>query len=322
MRSLPFALSDVLEPGGRIYWGYLLSALVLATGCYLAQTRRATWRGWVAACFPRQVFWRRQTLTDLGFFLINRVTFLVLFGQVFLIGSELEALCSRQLATWTGAQNWGWSLGKWGPWFVTIAAFVAADLGIFVAHWLQHHVPALWEFHKVHHSAEVLTPLTAYRMHPVDDLATALFSGGLSGLTFGAGNWLFSSTPEPITIAGVTATVFIFYLAGYNLRHSHVWLHVPYFSWLWISPAQHQIHHSCRPEHLNKNFSFALSIWDRVAGTLYVPTHQEPLQLGLEGTEGQAYSSIAKLYWLPFAKTWQRISYRAQRKDRAANAAD
>jgi len=29
-------------------------------------------------------------------------------------------------------------------------------------------VPFLWEFHKVHHSANVLTPITAFRVHPVD----------------------------------------------------------------------------------------------------------------------------------------------------------
>ena len=31
-----------------------------------------------------------------------------------------------------------------------------------------HRVPALWEFHKVHHSAEVLTPLTEWRQHPLE----------------------------------------------------------------------------------------------------------------------------------------------------------
>jgi hypothetical protein len=28
-------------------------------------------------------------------------------------------------------------------------------------------VPFLWEFHKVHHSATVLTPVTSIRVHPV-----------------------------------------------------------------------------------------------------------------------------------------------------------
>jgi sterol desaturase/sphingolipid hydroxylase (fatty acid hydroxylase superfamily) len=31
-----------------------------------------------------------------------------------------------------------------------------------------HRIPVLWEFHKVHHSAEVLTPISLYRAHPVD----------------------------------------------------------------------------------------------------------------------------------------------------------
>src|ERR1039458_8498353 len=36
---------------------------------------------------------------------------------------------------------------------------------------LFHAIPALWEFHKVHHSAEVLTPLTEMRTHPVEIIA-------------------------------------------------------------------------------------------------------------------------------------------------------
>ena len=31
------------------------------------------------------------------------------------------------------------------------------------AHYLQHRVPILWELHKVHHSAEVMTPITSGR---------------------------------------------------------------------------------------------------------------------------------------------------------------
>ena len=36
---------------------------------------------------------------------------------------------------------------------------------------------SLWEFHKAHHSAEVLSPLTDYRAHPLEILSTVLRRG-------------------------------------------------------------------------------------------------------------------------------------------------
>ena len=38
----------------------------------------------------------------------------------------------------------------------TVLFFIAYDFGRFVAHSLLHDIPCLWQFHKVHHSAEVL----------------------------------------------------------------------------------------------------------------------------------------------------------------------
>src|SRR5665213_3606005 len=69
----------------------------------------------------------------------------------------------------------------------TLVFFIAYDFGRFVAHSVQHDVPVLWEFHKVHHSAEVLTPITAFRAHPVD---LALMAWG-SALATGLATWGF-----------------------------------------------------------------------------------------------------------------------------------
>ena len=44
----------------------------------------------------------------------------------------------------------------------------------------------LWDFHKVHHTAEVLSPLTNFRMHPVDSVVfgniLAIFLGVTGGV--------------------------------------------------------------------------------------------------------------------------------------------
>ena len=67
----------------------------------------------------------------------------------------------------------------------SLAVLLAIDLAVWTTHYLQHKIELLWQFHQVHHSAEVhattLGP-TVYRMHPVDLLFTGFATIGLMGL--------------------------------------------------------------------------------------------------------------------------------------------
>jgi hypothetical protein len=61
---------------------------------------------------------------------------------------------------------------RWPAWTVLTLAtslqVLAYELAYWFAHYCFHKVPALGEFHKVHHSAEVMTGLTELRQHPVE----------------------------------------------------------------------------------------------------------------------------------------------------------
>ena len=48
-----------------------------------------------------------------------------------------------------------------------------------------------------------------------------------------------------------------------------------------ISPAQHQVHHSTDEAHFNKNYGTWLAIWDWMGGSLYVTGQKETLRFGL-----------------------------------------
>ncbi|MBM76693.1 MAG: ligand-gated channel protein [Proteobacteria bacterium] len=148
--------------------------------------------------------------------------------------------------------------------------FVCWDLSRFVVHLLMHRVPFLWAFHQVHHSAEVLTPLTFHRIHPIESwiytMRGAIVTGVLAGLFY----WFFRDSIDQVTIWGVPALGFLFNVAFGNLRHSHVWIRFPKAVELWfLSPAQHQIHHSKDPMHYGKNYGTWLAIWDRALGSLF-----------------------------------------------------
>jgi sterol desaturase/sphingolipid hydroxylase (fatty acid hydroxylase superfamily) len=188
----------------------------------------------------------------------------------------------------------------------TLLSALALDLGLFLAHWLQHEVPVLWEFHKVHHSAEVLTPITAYRMHPVDDLVAMGLSGAAGGIVTGVFQVLDPGNPGPLALLGLHGAVFAYYLAGFNLRHSHVPLDYPrWLARVLISPAQHQLHHSAAPRHAGKNLGFIFSFWDAACGTLQRPVQGERLSFGLAGHDDWGYTSLRRLYFVPCLRAFR-----------------
>jgi len=109
------------------------------------------------------------------------------------------------------------------------------------------------------------------------------------------------------SLDSVSLAAIVFYLFGYNLRHSHIWLsYGPRWSRWFISPAQHQIHHSRKPEHIDRNMGFMFAVWDRLFGTLYVPVEEEELPLGLEGEPEGNFATAADCYIRPFRACFRR----------------
>jgi creatinine amidohydrolase/Fe(II)-dependent formamide hydrolase-like protein len=107
--------------------------------------------------------------------------------------------------------------------------------------------------------------------------------------------------PEAYTIFGLNIVLFLFYVVGYNLRHSQIWLHFgKWASYIFISPAQHQIHHSTAMKHRDKNFGLIFSFWDRMFGTLYVPKGYEAIDYGINKEEKNPFKTTWELYVMPF----------------------
>ena len=161
--------------------------------------------------------------------------------------------------------------------------FVLGDLSRYVLHRLVHTVPRLWEIHKVHHSATTMTPFTLYRQHPIElflsDIRRLLVIGTVTGCFL----YFFRHNLNSYDILGVNALGFVFNLLGANLRHSHAWLSYGItLEKLFISPAQHQIHHGKMETHYSSNYGSCLAIWDRIGGTLLGASGVENLEFGLD----------------------------------------
>lgn len=207
----------------------------------------------------------------------------------------------------------------------SVTVFIAFDFGSYVAHYLSHKVPILWEFHKVHHSAAVLTPLTVMRVHPVNFLVKSSVPAVTAGIVTGIFAYVLAEEPRSSTflVIGFFNVSIITFATNIfaNLRHSHLWLSFgPILSHILSSPAQHQIHHSIEPRHVDRNLGNVLSFWDWMFGTLYVPRTKESFEIGLKDGEHQFYSDIATLYVLPFRKAAGLVSASLVRRRRGGLA--
>ena len=175
------------------------------------------------------------------------------------------------------------------PWLLvgavtTVAQVLALELGYWGLHYAFHKVPALWELHKVHHSAEVMTPLTEWRQHPIEFVAFGNVLTLATGGAYGVFSWLFGPDAQPITLFQVNIILVLHFATFHHLRHSGVWIAARgWLGRLMHSPAHHQIHHSTDPRHFDRNLGYALSVWDWVFGTLVIPERRGRVKLGVEG---------------------------------------
>lgn len=286
---------------GRFHWVLLLVPLAVAALFLLLWARLAP--GAVASeLFTRRVWWHPSARLDYRFYIVNRLLLAHLgLGAAVLwaIGTlgAAEGVQAALRATVGAVEQRpasGWALLGY-----TVAIFVAFDFGRFFAHWLMHRIPALWQFHKVHHAAEVLTPVTGSRAHPVEVMLDLFMRLLMSALVTGAFAYVYTGVTE-LTILGFNAAVFVVFYLLHHLQHSHIPLHFgPVLSRWWVSPLMHQVHHSRERQHWDRNMGFGLAVWDRLFGTLYVPRADERFRLGLPEGSGR-FDTVWRLYAEPF----------------------
>lgn len=190
----------------------------------------------------------------------------------------------------------------------TLSLFVLDD---FVRYWLHrwlHTIPLLWAFHKVHHSATSLNPFTVFRVHPVEAILMLLGRAFVAGVCVIIFVFFFSDKVTLVTILGASIFTFAFDIIGSNLRHSNIPLcYYHPVERVFISPAQHQIHHSSAAEHLNKNYGIVFSLWDLCFDSHCFSSKDQVLFYGLEKAENKPHS-FSSLYFRPFLEAWKNLS--------------
>ncbi|QCZ92863.1 sterol desaturase family protein [Salinimonas iocasae] len=289
----------VLDPNSRLFAGYLLGALLIGLLVTATQFGLRGQQGAVRQLFNRKIWLHRSARLDYQLYVINRLIRALLWAPIVLtmvpialgISDALESVFGYQPPV---TQNSVIVISAF-----TLILFLFDDFTRFLLHWMMHKIPFLWHFHKVHHSALVLTPMTVYRSHPVESFLYATRMAIAQGFAVGISYYFFGTALSMFDILGANALVFAFNMLGSNLRHSHVkWRWGKLEKWF-ISPVQHQIHHSTNPKHFDKNFGTALAVWDRMFGSLVLSKRAMRLRFGL-GRQDAGHHNVVQAYTRPF----------------------
>lgn len=158
------------------------------------------------------------------------------------------------------------------PYLQFAASFIIMDFFYYWTHRLEHKVDFLWCGHSVHHSADQLVVLSAFRQSPLTEQFSHLFSALPLALL---------GTPvETFVIIGSIAHVQSM-LTHSSLQYNFGWIG----RWLIVSPIHHQIHHSAAFKHRDRNFGTHFIVWDHFFGTYYEPgdeTKQPGFRFGVD----------------------------------------
>ena len=297
------------DKGSRFFWLYLLSSLLIAYAVFQHQKKTdKTQNQFLSFLFPKSVWSHPDAWLDvryfffhglIGHFLIAGLSYLGLYyGIQLTIGIEPYDRLSD-------VSQFGSHLTFGVAVLVFLIISVVGDFISFYIHYLQHKIPLLWQFHKIHHAGEVMHPLSNAREHPIDNLTYNFFSHFFTGIVLGLILMVLNYKPAMLTVLGFSVITTIFNLGAYHFRHSHIWLKWPgIWSKLLGSPAHHHVHHSRHPDHLDKNFAFKFPVWDILFGTYIMPEDNKDVEFGIV-EESSELNSCINLYIIPFRDAYR-----------------
>jgi sterol desaturase/sphingolipid hydroxylase (fatty acid hydroxylase superfamily) len=316
-----FGIGSVATVARDYVWFLTMGVLIYVLFVRKRGERFSLWSG-IKYLLPLEVYRTPSVKVDLMMVPIQGVLNFVLFTGL-AIGS---GVVQSWLVERFGHMPWTVSIGWLAVTLQIAFTLLGTDMARFVWHYQAHKVPFFWEFHKGHHSAEALHPVFV-RTHPVDMFIRLVYMNIGGGILGGALMYVAGVDARATAAGWLLVLGSIIHLLQ-QFEHSHV-----VFSFgktldkVFYAPHFHRIHHSALAQHHDKNLGFTggLCLWDRLAGTLYVPKPDEHLVYGAsleELGENNPHRTLWRFLGGPFVAAantlWRRASPSAAS---AANAA-
>ena len=300
--------NQFIDPKKRVFLFYIIISIFIASAWFMIN-KKLSLKKTLIKIFDKKIFFSKSAKSDYKIFLINQLIMMIV--SPFLITQLTIATALYFYFHTIDWLNAGMFVGVAKIYIVltfTVFQFTIDDFSKYIVHRFMHKWPVLWALHKVHHSATVLTPMTVFRTHPLEGIIFSLRSAITQAIGISLFFYLFGNSVSLYTVVGVNVFVFIFNILGSNLRHSHIGIR--YWKWLeyiFISPAQHQLHHSVAFEHHDKNFGAALAVWDWLFGSLHHSVEFETLHLGIKKDQKETTHNLRNLYFDPIYEIKKHI---------------
>lgn len=290
-------LDYLLNPSKRIFYLYLVSSIALA---YYVYHQSKIQYSFLKYLFNKKVWASKSAFVDYGLVFFNGLIKVFLIAPYVVFGLYLSIYVNDLLVSWFSYPSFSLSPVLTVALF-TICLSVFSDFATYLLHLALHKIPILWEFHKVHHSATTLNPITQYRIHPIELIINNIKGILVFGITTGIFDYLSNHQVHKMMFLGANVFSFVFLFWGANLRHSHVKLkYFNFLEYVFISPFQHQIHHSNQKNHFDKNLGAKLALWDWLFGTLVRSEEVQKVEFGLGKEENNKFSGFWKNLIQPF----------------------
>ncbi|KMY66839.1 hypothetical protein AAU61_12665 [Desulfocarbo indianensis] len=176
-------------------------------------------------------------------------------------------------------------------WLKVLLALMFMDFMLWVWHLLNHEVPLLWRFHRVHHTDLDMDVSTATRFHLGELGISALIKLAL------------------IYLLGLDVLMVLLFesLVVATAQFHHSSLKVPaWFENIWyvlfVPPSMHRVHHSVKIRERNTNYGTIFSLWDRFMGTLLTAVDQAGIRIGVGGHFEEKKLNLPQLLVMPFTR--------------------
>jgi sterol desaturase/sphingolipid hydroxylase (fatty acid hydroxylase superfamily) len=220
-------------------------------------------------------------LTNLPLSIVNGVLYHLVYSAAII--SLLLTVQTQKLGLLTGTAL--------PYWLQIVLGICILDFFIYIWHLLNHEVPLLWRFHRVHHSDMNMDASTANRFHLGEFMLSGLVRLGV------------------VYAIGIPLLAYLLFeiLVNLSIQFHHSSIRIaPRFENLWVllfvPPSMHRLHHSVKIKERDSNYGVLFSLWDRFLGTFTWGVDQGAITIGIGSHRKFKQLGFWHLMWMPFTK--------------------
>lgn len=237
------------------------------------------WLETIVPLFQKRKGHLRHDLRNLGIGLFNGFFIAITFS--FLIAFVIEKAQEREF---------GLMMVLNLPfWLETVIALILFDLWMYLWHRMNHRIPFLWLFHRMHHSDDRVDVTSALRFHTGELIFSSILRLAIVPL-------LGLNLPQLILYEICLQPVILFH-------HSNVALPEKIdriFRAFIVTPNMHRVHHSQVKGETNSNYASILSIWDRIFKSFCFRKDIPNIDFGLPEFPEEEWQTIPGMLKTPF----------------------